>query len=253
MSRKARQKSKSGVYHIVLRGINKQILFEDQEDREKFLQDLQKYKDISSYSIYGYCLMDNHIHLLMQEGIEPLSQSMKRIGVGYVSWYNKKYDRFGHLFQDRFRSEVVENDTYMLTVLRYIHQNPIKAGLTKEMAEYKWSSYAEYVNGATKVSVDFALGMFAEEKEKALRFFKEFMKDNPAEQCLDADTTKMLTDEEAIKVILKSAKVNTPVEVQSMEKVQRNEALRSIKQNDGLSTRQIARITGISQSVVARA
>lgn len=139
--------SKTGIYHIILRGINRQTIFEDDdEDAIKFLQTLKDYESKSGYEIYAYCLMGNHIHILIKEGQEKLGTAIKRIGVSYVYWYNSKYDRTGHLFQGRYKSEVVENDKYLLTVLRYIHQNPLKAGITKDIEEYKWSSYNEYVN-----------------------------------------------------------------------------------------------------------
>ena len=99
MTRQARQKSQSGIYHIILRGINKQIIFEEEEDRQKFLECLGHYKLICQYQIYGYCLMDNHVHLLIKESEQDIGSIMKRIGVGYVSWYNRKYNRCGHLFQ----------------------------------------------------------------------------------------------------------------------------------------------------------
>ena len=253
MPKQAREKSISGIYHIIIRGINKQIIFEDKEDREKFLEMLQHYKQVGEYQIYGYCLMDNHIHLLIKEGKELLSQSMKRIGVSYVYWYNKKYNRSGHLFQDRFKSEVVESDEYVLTVLKYIHYNPIKAGITKSLKQYEWSSYQEYIEGGRIVSVDFVLGIFSEEKEKAVKYFEKYMKENTVENCLDIEIPKRFTDEEATKILVKYAKVVTPFEIQRMEKIERNEILKKIKESEGISTRQIARITGISQSVIARA
>jgi REP element-mobilizing transposase RayT len=99
VARQARRKSQSGIYHVILRGINKQVIFEDDEDREKFIECLRYYKDICLYRIYGYCLMDNHIHLLITESKEDIGKIMKRIGVRYVSWYNRKYNRCGHLFR----------------------------------------------------------------------------------------------------------------------------------------------------------
>ena len=80
--------------------------------------------------------MSNHIHLLLKEGQEPLSTTMKKIGTSYVSYYNWQYNRRGHLFQDRYKSEPVEDDAYFLTVLRYIHQNPLKAGLSDDISSY---------------------------------------------------------------------------------------------------------------------
>jgi len=96
----------------------------------KFLDIVKKYKDESGMRVYAWCLMNNHVHLLVREVDEDLSATMKRIGVSYASYYNWKYLTTGHLFQDRFRSESVESKRYFLTVIRYIHQNPVKAGIT---------------------------------------------------------------------------------------------------------------------------
>lgn len=107
MARQARQRSKTGIYHIILRGINQQVLFEDDEDRQKLLDCLKYYRNTCGITGYGYCLMSNHFHLLLKEGMETIADTMKRIGVSYVAWYNNKHLRCGHLFQDRFKSEVV--------------------------------------------------------------------------------------------------------------------------------------------------
>ena len=108
MPRTERKKSITGIYHVMLRGINKQQIFEDDEDNGKFLQTICDCKALSGFELYGYCLMGNHAHLLMKEGEESLGQVFRRIGARYVYWYNRKYKRCGHLFQDRFRSETIE-------------------------------------------------------------------------------------------------------------------------------------------------
>ncbi|MGV8145864.1 MAG: transposase [Alkaliphilus sp.] len=95
MPRAARRRSKSGIYHIVLRGVNKQRIFEDDEDAENFLQTIGFYKEKSEYKIYDYCLMGNHIHLLIKEVDEEFGISMRRIGASYVYWYNWKHQRSG--------------------------------------------------------------------------------------------------------------------------------------------------------------
>ena len=141
MPRQPREKSESGIYHIMLRGINQQVIFEDYEDYSKFIETIETYKAVSEYKVFAYCLMSNHIHILLKVEKEGLDLIMKRIAGSYVYWYNWKYYRKGHLFQDRFKSEPVEDDEYFLTVLRYIHQNPIKAGITKTIDDYKFSSY----------------------------------------------------------------------------------------------------------------
>ena len=145
MPRAPRLKSQSGIYHIMLRGINQQVIFEDEEDYFKFIETLKDYKAVSGYNVFAYCLMSNHIHILLQVCKEDLDVIMKRIAGSYVYWYNWKYYRKGHLFQDRFKSEPIEDDEYFLTVLRYIHQNPIKAGIVEKLDEYVYSSYNEYM------------------------------------------------------------------------------------------------------------
>ncbi len=133
MPRQARKKSESGIYHIMLRGINQQQIFEDEEDNTKFIQVLKDCKAVSEYKILAYCLMGNHVHILIKIEKEPIEQVFKRICGRYVYWYNVKYQRVGHLFQDRFKSEPVEDDAYLMTVIRYIHQNPVKAGLCEKI------------------------------------------------------------------------------------------------------------------------
>lgn len=154
MPRIARKIATSGIYHIMLRGINRQDIFTDDTDRNRFLQFLENlqfdYDDQGriagqNYTIYAYCLMSNHVHLLYRQGTEEVDQSMKRLEVSYAQYFNKKYGRTGHFFQDRFKSEPCEDFSYFLTLLRYIHQNPIKAGITHYAEEYPWSSWNEYI------------------------------------------------------------------------------------------------------------
>lgn len=117
--------------------------------------------------IYGWCLMSNHVHLLIREGNEELSTTMKRIGVSFVLYYNWKYGTSGHIFQDRFKSEDVENDQHLVTVVRYIHQNPLKARIVKRMDKWRWSSCREYYGTDDKVwtllDPNFVLGMFSDD------------------------------------------------------------------------------------------
>lgn len=145
MARSLRKKSSTGIYHVMLRGINGQPIFDEEEDRYRLLSTFYRYKRVSGFQLFAYCFMENHIHLLIQENEETISQVVKRVSASYVYWYNRKYERSGYLFQGRFLSEVVENDSYFLTVLRYIHQNPVKAGLQKRVEDYQWTSYHCYL------------------------------------------------------------------------------------------------------------
>ena len=252
MPRKARQRSESGIYHIIMRGINRQNIFNEDEDSHKFIQTLKDYQKISGYNIYAYCLMGNHIHLLLQIVTEPLGQVMRRICGKYVYWYNQKYERAGYLFQDRFKSEPVEDDLYLLVVMRYIHQNPLKAGMVKEIGQYQWSSYNEYTGRAKIADVDFVLKLFDQDKERAVKGFIEFNKQNTDDKCLEIEEKHRLTDKEAVEIIKSVCKTNNAQDIQKLDLKTRDAYLRDLKKHK-LSVRQIERLTGISRGVVLKA
>lgn len=255
MARKAREKSESGIYHIIMRGINRQTVFEDEEDCAQFLQTLQRYKEKSGYQIYAYCLMGNHVHLLLKIGLEPLEQVMRRLCGSYVYWYNSKYQRVGNLFQDRFKSEPVKDDEYFKIVQRYIHQNPVKAGMVKHAEEYKWSSFCEYVNKANLVDVNFSLEMISNAREKAIQIFMQYTNEVNDHTCIDIDNeTKLrITDEEARAIIKTECRVKNVKDLQNLDAITRNEYLRKLKSKYSLSIRQIERITGVNRGIVLKA
>ena len=199
MPRQARKKSSSGIYHVMLRGINKQQIFEDEEDFQKFISVLKDCKAISKFKLFAYCLMGNHIHLLIKPERESLELIFKRIGSRYVYWYNWKYHRTGHLFQDRYKSEPVDDESYFLTVLRYIHQNPIKANLCNKIGDYKYSSYQEYESENSSI-IDTNMALSITDKISLLNFFEEDNND----ACLEISDTFRLNDEEAKEIIKKS-------------------------------------------------
>ena len=247
MARQARKKSNSGIYHIILRGINRQQIFEDGEDYSKFLRILEECKAISKFEIFAYCLMNNHIHLLLKEVKEPIEQVMKRITTRFVYWYNIKYQRSGHLFQDRFKSEPVESDEYFLTVIRYIHQNPIKAGICKNPHDYTFSSYGEFFKMQTFVDCGFVFGMI--DKDDFIKFNIE----NTFEQCLDVEekTIIKVTDEKARKIIEKYSRCKNVSEFQALDVRTRDKCLKKLRES-GLSIRQISRLTGVSFNIVRK-
>ena len=252
MPRRARNKSESGIYHIMLRGINRQSVFEDDEDREKFLQTLSECKGISNFLLFAYCIMGNHIHLLIKVEEEPLEQIFKRIGARYVYWYNWKYRRCGHLFQDRYKSEPVEDDSYFLTVLRYILQNPIKAELCQTLDEYKWSSYNDYKNGDGITDIDFGFNILSMEKSKVKEIFISYMNERNEDKCLELEErNKRITDDE-LKIIVENDFNIKPMMIQNEAREKMQGLLMKILEIEGVSTRQLARITGISTNIIWR-
>jgi len=227
----------------MLRGINRQQIFEDEEDRDRFLETLENYKELCGYTIYAYCLMGNHIHILLKEGKEDLTLIFKRIAGSYVYWYNWKYHRCGHLFQDRFKSEPVEDDSYFLTVLRYIHQNPVKAGICKNPEEYLYSSMRAYLSFSVLVDTSFALSIIP--KDQFIAYHNEENED----KCLELEEHFRLTDNEAKKLIAKITKCKSVAEFQLLDIAQRNAYIHKLHKH-GLSIRQISRLTGISKKII---
>lgn len=251
MPREARKKGSSGIYHIMLRGINRQTIFEDDEDKIRFLETIKKYKDQMKFQLYSYCLMNNHIHLLIKEKEEPISASIKRISSSYVYWYNMKYDRCGHLFQERFKSENVDDAAYFLTVLRYIHQNPLKAGLTKNVFESNWTSINEYIHKVDFVDIEYGLSLFSQDRDLAVENFKKYMQQRNHDQCLEDRIRIRMSDSEVMRYLHQIGVANTS-ELQQMERDKRDVVLLKLKQMNGVSLRQLSRITGISKSVIHR-
>jgi len=247
MPRKARQESGTGIYHIMLRGINQQNIFHDNEDNLKFLELLADSKVADGFELYGFCLMSNHVHLLMKTDAKNLGQIFKRIGVKYVYWYNLKYKRVGHLFQDRFKSEPVETDEYFLAVLRYVHQNPVKAGIATDAGDYRWSSYGEYIGQHKIADTKFALDI------TGLESFITIHEIEADISCLEyINAPPRLSDAEAKKIIKGLIGHDDVERIQMLENNERAVCLQKLKLQ-GISIRQLSRLTGFSKGIVERA
>lgn len=251
MARRPRKTSESGLYHVMLRGINKQTIFESNDDKYQLLYTLKRLVDTKKFILYGYCLMDNHVHLLIQELEDDISTAIKRISSSYVLWYNKKYERCGHLFQERFKSECVETDSYFLIALRYIHQNPIEARICKEILDYRWTSYKEYIKEPIIIDTDLCLSLFSPDKDKALDMFIEYMNQKNDYSFPVFEDYIKLTDSEVLNKIYDMGIANI-IEFQKLEKTIRNNLIKELKMTKGISIRQISRITGTSKGIVER-
>ena len=218
---------------------------EENEDYLKLKETIINVKEDMSFEIYAYCLMGNHLHLLLKEGKEDLTLMFKRIAGSYVYWYNWKYHRCGHLFQDRFKSEPVEDDSYFLTVLRYIHQNPVKAKLCKYAEDYPYSSMGEYITFPKLTETDFALSMLPMEQ------FLDYHREENEDQCLEISLDNRITDEEVKALILRLTNCKNVAEVQLLDRNVRNDCIQKLHKK-GASIRQISRLTGLSKKIVER-
>lgn len=145
MTRHSRIKGLEMTYHVMIRGNEKRNIFMNDSDRSRFLQILIKMKSKYNFLLEAYCLMDNHVHLLINDNNNDISNIMKSINVSYANYFNKQYSRVGHLFQDRFLSQIITDDRYLITVSAYIHNNPVRAMIVEKPEMYKWSSMNEFI------------------------------------------------------------------------------------------------------------
>lgn len=157
MTRK-REWCEGAIYHITVRGNRRNDIFRDKEDFEYYLNTIEEallYYTQLNYKVICYCLMDNHVHLMIKTDTEPLGKLMGRISASYTRYFNKKYNYIGHLFQDRYFSELIKSDVQMLETSRYIHLNPVRANIANNPKEYVWSSYNMIIGNKKEKIIDY--------------------------------------------------------------------------------------------------
>lgn len=249
MPRTARKRSSTGIYHIMLRGLDRRNIFLDEEDKIKFMEKIMMAKERGKFELYGYCLMDNHVHLLLKENGEDIGTSIKRITVGYVGWHNNKYGRTGHLFQNRYMSEAVENESYFLTALRYIHQNPVKAGLVQKAEKYSWSSFKQYIL-AYQGQPGFIDPQLAMDYFPTIEEFTDYMNTSNDDECLDYIETPKYIDMSLKTILYEKFNIENLAELPIKE---RDKKIKEIYKKTGVSIRQLARVLGLGKAVVEKA
>lgn len=253
MPRKSRTISSTGIYHIILRSVNQHIIFEEDADYQKFLYILSDCKITYDIDIFAYCLMDNHIHLLLYSSPDTLSSFFQSLGTRFVRWYNTKYARSGHLFQERFHSSPVESKSHYLATLAYIHNNPVNASICKYQSEYPWSSFnAFYGKKNPLINISFSYDI-AGSKDLLIKYFSTHY-DIESNEYFDKDhieVTHFLTDEQALHIFKKITKLSSTSEAQTLPKKTRNEYILSLRKKN-LTQKQIARLMDVSISTVKR-
>ena len=177
MARKPRVEVPGGLYHIVTRGNDRRDIFHSSDDYQKLLDLLAKQKAKTGFFLYAYCLMTNHLHLLIERQAETIGNIMQRVLTGYSQYYNRRYKHVGHVFQGRHKAILCESQTYLTKLVRYIHLNPVRARMVTAPEEYRYSSHRAYigVEPAGLVDVDPVLRHFGSKREAAVGNFLEFM------------------------------------------------------------------------------
>lgn len=249
MPRRPRQRAESGVYHVVLRGVNRDAVFLEDEDFERFLNALRAVRDASGCRVLAYCLMTNHVHLVLRTTDEPVGLVLKRLGIRYAGWFNRKYGRVGHFFQDRFVSRPVEDDAYLITVLRYVWNNPVKAGMCERAEDYRWSSrrFLEHDPGGRPVDGDELRRLVPAPVLAGIA--------GPATERIVAEPAigrpLRHTDAEVASLFRTASGVRDPKEFRLLDPIRQRAAISELRTRS-VSYDQIARVTGLSASTVKR-
>lgn len=179
MPRKHRIHYTHAFYHIMLRGNNRQNIFHEDSDYRNFLDYLQNVTEIYNSFIHLYCLMTNHIHLVIEVTDIPISKVMQSISTKYAKQHNKRYKKIGHVFQGRFKSKLIYDDQYLLELCYYIHMNPVKAGICQAPNDYEWSSHHAYSNHHNRrfITINRLSGLFADFGTTYQLFMEHYKKD----------------------------------------------------------------------------
>jgi putative transposase len=177
MARPLRIEYPGAVYHVICRGNNRQAIFRDDVDRKRYLGKLSLYCQERKVDLLCYCLLSNHVHLLVETPEGNLSKMMQAFLTSYTVYFNKRHGRSGHVFEQRYKARVVDKDNYLLQVSRYIHLNPVGARIVERPGQYRWSSYGSYLSGkgVPGLKAETVLGSFNGAKRRQIRQYREYV------------------------------------------------------------------------------
>jgi REP element-mobilizing transposase RayT len=177
MARPLRLEFPGAVYHVMARGNERRPIFRDDQDRQQYLSRLAHYREKFGFQVLAYCLLTNHVHLAVRTGKFPLSRIMAGLQSSYTQWFNRRHARVGHLFQGRYKAFLVQEDPYLLGLVRYIHENPVRARLVAKARDYRWSSDRSYRQGGGPgwLDTDEVLAALATSRQAAVRRYVELM------------------------------------------------------------------------------
>ena len=246
--RSPRKKSNTNVYHIIIRGINKQDIFLDKQDFRKFLKEIKRTKEVYQYELYAYAIMPNHVHFIIHDLNDSLSKAMQSLNISYTIYFNKKYERVGHLLQNRFKSKIIEEQSYLKNVLRYIHKNPENAGIREN---YPWISYHEYIlNKSELIDKEIIMDIFNNNIENFKIFHQNYNKNQDIVE--DYEMINKIDDEEAIKIMKEISKEDNLMKIQNYDVNKKYEIIGRFIRIEGIKKVQIARILGINRKTIER-
>ena len=252
MPRVHRSFSNSNVYHIIIKGLDDSDFFFDNEDRIIFLEKIKYSKLKFKYQVYAYCLMTNHVHLVIKVDNDNLSKAMQSLIIRYSRYFNRKYDRKGNFIQNRFFSKNIENQKYFLDVCRYVHRNPEKAGIDKTY-NYRWSSYHEYLEKEKIINKKVLLYYLDNNINNFICYTNKEENINEIMKLSDFEMITSINDDELIEIIKRKFNLKTTKAIIKHFKNKKNRVkLKELKDINGISQRQISRVTMVNREIIRR-
>lgn len=253
MARQARKISPTDSYHIMMRGNNRESILAAEWQKDYFTGLLH---DAENIEIAAYCLMDNHVHIVAKGKLTDISEAIKKINIKYAMRFNRAADRIGHVFQDRYRSEEILDNAHLLQVIRYVHNNPVKAGMIKDPERYPWSSFREYISRNSYIvsltQMDLVMALFAGN----FKVFRQFHSEEDYSEFLDIREDITHSRAQAAQAIIEGfcrVKGITDSKDISEKAAYLEELIAELLQETKLSHRHIAKLLAISNSAVHKA
>jgi putative transposase len=195
--RRHRVEYDGALYHVIQRSNNREKIFGSDSDKKRLIDLTAGCISKLGFRLFGYAIMDNHYHLLLQTGSMPLNKVMHRVNYLYSMYYNRSNDRHGHVFGGRYKAALIHDESYLFAVLRYIHQNPVRAGICSSVSDYAWSSDRAYrANDSSFVHIDFILNTFSQNRPSAIKTYSQMMGE---EVVGEFEKTSIYGDQEFIK------------------------------------------------------
>ncbi|MDR1394240.1 MAG: transposase [Bifidobacteriaceae bacterium] len=254
MASTTRAVAESGIYHAMMRGVEKRVIFADREDYARYEEVLADTTAATGVTVLAHVLMPNHVHLLVEDLGEALSAYFRRLGSVYARWFNGRHGRVGHLFQGRFRSIPVDTPEYLAAVVRYIHRNPAKAGLVAQPSDYRWSSRSQLDGGPGPANLRRLTSLLPADYIRALDRSEEADQDDAVRLAVQAPRRgrpSRFAPQEADIVFGQAVRVRGAETFDALPFPAQHDVVRELHVK-GMAMRDIIRLTGRARQVLIR-